>query len=355
MKRIDVITTTSSLEGWSVSSYHGVVSCQMVIGANIFTDVFASFRDFFGGAAKGYQRELQRMEVVALTQLKDKALRAGGNVILGLKMDFDEVSGGGKSMFMLSVVGTAATASPMSPECVAQNDLSVSHEVLEYELQRDSFIEKVNKGNWAVNSPSDISRLSQYRIEALELVVDYLVRTVDHEDEALNLSSDYIRGLSPDALKRYLYSLKPVDVNVLKKLFKVISRSLCINYAVAADLAENGDVYQKAIALNLLLMERDSYSSSDVQVFKSLVESLDDFYLNIPELQITKGLMGKEKKIWLCPVCGGKNEAEANSCDNYNCGASAQGVIGGRKSIAAVKAVLNKKIKKLEELLPGNV
>lgn len=64
--KIKVITTTPSIEGWTIEKYYGVVTYQLVIGANIFRDIFASFRDVFGGSVKGYQKDLQNMEQIAL-------------------------------------------------------------------------------------------------------------------------------------------------------------------------------------------------------------------------------------------------------------------------------------------------
>lgn len=43
----------------------------------------------------------------AIVNLKQKAANMGANAILGLKIDFDEISGKGKSMFMISAIGTA--------------------------------------------------------------------------------------------------------------------------------------------------------------------------------------------------------------------------------------------------------
>ena len=43
----------------------------------------------------------------ASKDLKNKAIRIGANAIIGFKVDFDEISGKDKSMFMVSVSGTA--------------------------------------------------------------------------------------------------------------------------------------------------------------------------------------------------------------------------------------------------------
>lgn len=44
----------------------------------------------------------------AVERLQFQAYQLGANCIVGLKIDIDEISGGGKSMFMITSIGTAA-------------------------------------------------------------------------------------------------------------------------------------------------------------------------------------------------------------------------------------------------------
>ena len=44
-----LMTTTALIEGRHITKYHGVVTGEAIIGANAVRDIFASFRDFFGG------------------------------------------------------------------------------------------------------------------------------------------------------------------------------------------------------------------------------------------------------------------------------------------------------------------
>lgn len=93
MRQIQLITTTTNVEGWSIEKYFGIVTNQVVIGTDLFKDIFASWRDVFGGNVKSYQKELEKLENIALNELKRKASQKGANVIIGLRLDFDEISG----------------------------------------------------------------------------------------------------------------------------------------------------------------------------------------------------------------------------------------------------------------------
>ena len=44
-----IITTTDTIEGATIVKYIELVSANIVIGANVFSDFAASFTDFFGG------------------------------------------------------------------------------------------------------------------------------------------------------------------------------------------------------------------------------------------------------------------------------------------------------------------
>ena len=44
-----LMTTTSTIEGQPVREYLGVVTGEVIVGANIFKDLFAGIRDIVGG------------------------------------------------------------------------------------------------------------------------------------------------------------------------------------------------------------------------------------------------------------------------------------------------------------------
>ena len=63
-----IITTTPSIEGKSISRYHGLVVGEAILGANIFRALFAGIRDIVGGRSAAYEQELQKARRIALTK-----------------------------------------------------------------------------------------------------------------------------------------------------------------------------------------------------------------------------------------------------------------------------------------------
>lgn len=102
-----IVTTTNSVEGYSIRQYLGVVNANVVIGTNLFSDIAASLTDVFGGRSDSYKSKLTTIYDEVMKELIGKAENYHADAIVGLHVDFDEVSGGGKSMFMVSASGTA--------------------------------------------------------------------------------------------------------------------------------------------------------------------------------------------------------------------------------------------------------
>lgn len=107
-----IVTSTNEVAGYRVSDYLGLVNANIVIGTNVISDFIAGLSDFFGGESGTYKSKLDGIYERALNELRFKASRIGANAILGVHFDFDEISGGGKSMFMVTTFGTAVKIMP---------------------------------------------------------------------------------------------------------------------------------------------------------------------------------------------------------------------------------------------------
>lgn len=101
-----IISTTPTLEGRPVRDYLGVVTGEVIVGANIFKDLFAGIRDIVGGRAGAYESTLRDARNEAFKELRGEAERLGADAVVGVDIDY-EVVGQGGSMLMVSVSGTA--------------------------------------------------------------------------------------------------------------------------------------------------------------------------------------------------------------------------------------------------------
>jgi uncharacterized protein YbjQ (UPF0145 family) len=101
-----IITTTATIEGQPVQKYLGIVTGEVIVGANLFRDLFASVRDIVGGRSGSYEDVLARARTQALEELEIQARQAGANAVVGVDLDY-EVLGSNGSMLMVSASGTA--------------------------------------------------------------------------------------------------------------------------------------------------------------------------------------------------------------------------------------------------------
>ena len=108
-----ILSTTHTVEGKSIREYHGVVTGEAILGANIFRDFFAGIRDIVGGRSAAYEEELRKAKTIALQEMMQQATELGANAVVGVDLDYENIQmGGGGGMLMVSASGTAVSIAP---------------------------------------------------------------------------------------------------------------------------------------------------------------------------------------------------------------------------------------------------
>jgi len=101
-----IVTTTPTVEGRPVREYLGIVTGEVIVGANLFKDLFAGIRDIVGGRSGAYEGALRDARHEAFRDLELEARERGADAVVGIDIDY-EVVGANGSMLMVSVSGTA--------------------------------------------------------------------------------------------------------------------------------------------------------------------------------------------------------------------------------------------------------
>lgn len=99
-----IITTTAIVEGKPVAEYLGVVCGETILGANVFRDIGAMFKDITGGRVAGYEKELRKARDQALEEMAQAARDVGADAVLAVDIDYETIGG---SMLMVTAAGTA--------------------------------------------------------------------------------------------------------------------------------------------------------------------------------------------------------------------------------------------------------
>lgn len=101
-----IITTTTEIDGQSITEYTGIVFGEVIAGINAIKDFKASIRNAFGGRATGYEDEMKAAREDALREMEQRAAELNADAIVGVKMDY-EALGSDNGMLMVTCSGTA--------------------------------------------------------------------------------------------------------------------------------------------------------------------------------------------------------------------------------------------------------
>jgi len=321
-----LITTTNKIEHYEIERYIEIISTNVVIGTNFFSDFGASLTDLFGGLSGSYQNKLQEIYNIAIDNLKKKAKRMGANAIIGLKIDFDEISGKGKSMFMISALGTAVVVR-QKMENLTNNikgsvpDTAISFIDLNNEVRKLQIIEKtknktlpsVDEWNYLLNNPIEeiTSLLLDNYIAINPKRIEEETETADNKLLFENFPI-YIQNFNKDFSINLLYDKIDGDAN---SILEILRKYKLFNSDKIKQLIKKGNL---ACAIECLKIDKDVYVSSDVYEMNEIITLLEELP-DIGKIEISKGLLSKSTEVFLCPL-GHKNTITDVFCQHHDSG-----------------------------------
>lgn len=106
MEKPLIISTTHTLEGYSIREYKGIVTGEAILGANIVRDFFAGIRDIVGGRSGACEKELRKAREHAFEEMRAQAVERGADAIVGVDIDYETLGENG-GMLMVAAAGTA--------------------------------------------------------------------------------------------------------------------------------------------------------------------------------------------------------------------------------------------------------
>lgn len=101
-----ILLTTETAPNLHITERIEIVTAECAFGMNIFKDLFAGVRDIVGGRSEAVQKTMRDSRKAALYELKKEAYEVGANAVVGVDLDYVELSKAG-SMVMLVASGTA--------------------------------------------------------------------------------------------------------------------------------------------------------------------------------------------------------------------------------------------------------
>ena len=101
-----ILLTTETAPNLNITRRIEIVTAECAFGMNMFKDLFAGVRNIVGGRSEAVQKTMRDSRKTALYELKKEAHAVGANAVVGVDLDYVELSGAG-NMVMLVASGTA--------------------------------------------------------------------------------------------------------------------------------------------------------------------------------------------------------------------------------------------------------
>ena len=325
MKPYVIISTTETIEGMEIEKYYDLISTNVVLGTNILSDIGASFSDLLGGTSNIYQNKLEKIYKLALDKLKLKASNLRANGVVGIRVDFDEISGGGKSMFMISVSGMAVRLSTLKKDSKIKEDGAdtVLPDDLDAIVNKLKILAKVKRNDSLTDQDWEFLLENSASEIIEELLQRYLAAFKDSPipvNENQKLQRKYfpqlLRQINEDIVSKLLYPKINENPLVISTL---LSESESFSPDLTLELLESGNFHNGIATLKAY---KRSYTSEDIDPMASIVKQIESLPIT-GKVEVVKGLLGSKETY----VCEEKhhNVASASYCNE--CGRNKQGLI----------------------------
>lgn len=294
-----IVTATETIQGATIERYIDTICANVVLGSNALADFGASFTDFFGGRSGIYESKLALIYDKAKKSLIQRAQTIGANAIVGFKVDFDEISAQGKSMFMVAASGTACKVNYTEKEIKAG---SVSCMRLREREEIEKAIVDLRKigadwSNWKL-----LEVIEEVTVEFAE----ELINVYPAEDKR-DLIESCLSKLDYDVLCDIVYSKYEENTN-LHLLIKGLS---LFNPQKVLDMIKRGKINEAAYLLNL---NKKAYTMDDLKLMKEIAIMYDELPERWSKEVVKGGFMSKDKEVNVC-MCGYKNDPYFKFCE----------------------------------------
>lgn len=353
-----LVVTTSTVDGLKIKRYLKPVSAHVVAGTNVFSDIFASFSDVFGGRSQTYQKQLTSLYNEAIEKVKIAAYEIGANGILGLSIDLDEISGKGKSMFMLTAVGTAVL---LEKEVIQKAASPVFEEKLEHVgvdrinnlRSKRIVIGRANSGNlkldesvWKFITANQIDEIFPFVVHQLSELILNEHFSKEEIDKFYPWFVAYIDGLPEQKKLSLLYNgIREQDESTAVKLSGVVKELQLFDFKSILDILKNEDFHIRKRGVRLSTYDKPFYNKQDVEDLQTIRNYIQRTFIERGSRSTKKQVLAKEREVWTCE-CGKSNEM-GSYC--YGCGQDIYGFKEKEMKPAAADKYIGEKIELINE------
>lgn len=319
-----LVVTTSSVDGLKIKRYLKPVSAHIVAGTNLFSDFFGGLTDVFGGRSQSYQKQLTSLYNEAIERVKYAAYEIGANCIVGLHIDMDEISGKGKSMFMLAAVGTAIIIEKeVSEKAILTNPdeklENVGLDRINVLRSKKAIIEKANLGSLTLNediwnfiTTNQVDEVFPFLLKKFSEVMAYEETGPETFEKFYKLLIGYVDALPEQKKLDLLYNgIHKQNEQIALKLSGIIKELNLFDYNRSMDLLKSDNFQIQKRAVRVFTYDKSFYSKQDIQDLQTIRNNIQTTFIERGTRTMKKQLLSsKEKEVWSCE-CGKTNDMDA--------------------------------------------
>jgi uncharacterized protein YbjQ (UPF0145 family) len=312
-----ITTTISTIPNTEITEILSVIHNRVVLGTNLFSDISAGFSDIFGGKNTAYEKRLAEITNQVIEGLKEKAKKIKADALIDLKIDVDEISGGSKSMFMVTAIATAVKLNKQ----VTSNE-SISIEIINEKITKHRILKSIEAGTFNPHSNWVEPYILNYDFpEAFDAYMKWITSSSLKPETWQDLFSAYASNLNPVELfdRTLNYFSKENRTDNENTSLSTIFKHIEIDYTkILQILSGNYDIEKKRLCLNILYYYNKSYTNADFDLVAKVLAKVIEVFPNTSTEEIGTGLLSKGSVYWRCQ-CGAKNDAQYNTpCDKCN-------------------------------------
>ena len=354
-----LISTTSTIEGFPIRQYLKPVTAHLVAGTNVFSDIGAALTDIFGGRSSNYQNQITQLYHNAIEEIKLAALELGANGIVGLKIDMDEISGGGKSMFMLTAIGTAVIIEHHSSKNAMNESIPSVASIKQIETLRKkkALIEDINKGSltldkeiWQFITENQIEEALPFVLEKYKACYNSVGEYGNDLKFFLKLICTFLGRMSATKSRQILYNRIMIEKDewLSRQLIQITQELRLFDFDEIRKMLHSQDFSSQKNGVSLALTDKKQFDKQDLEDLEKLKNIIANGFPERGTKIMKKPLLSsKEKEMWIC-TCGETNDM------NTVCGKCHQDIHGFRSNeIKPAKAIqeIENKIALIKELI----
>ncbi|SHJ23918.1 Uncharacterized conserved protein YbjQ, UPF0145 family [Mesonia phycicola] len=340
------VTTTSSLQNVEIEEYIEPISVSIVIGMNFFKDFLSGFRDIFGGKSNTYTKSLEKINQQAIYELKKRAHYLKANYVIGLTIENDEIAAQGKSMLMVTAMGTAVRVARQNKE-VINNSTSIDLEAFEQLELKTNFLKKaendnlnLSENNWNLIIENQISELSSFLLNKLTENPN----STDFKDNLKAFFENIDRELATTEIFTFLENNGEKD---LKPVFNIAKELNLVDFDKNLLLLSSDNQNLNNIGALISGVHKKTYFKSDIKAIKETIDKLESkFPIKVEFYQTLDNLTRKDIEVWKCE-CGKENSLEREIC--RGCNKDIHGLKNSNINLKEIKENLKHRLEILEK------